>query len=97
MELAILTVQKFVNEHLKKGYIKPSKSQQTLPVFFVEKKNGGKQMVMDYQKLNKQTVKNNYSLPLIMELVDSMGSKRVFTKMNLRWGYNNVWIKKGDE
>jgi len=90
-------VQKFVNEHLKKGSIKPSKSQQTLPVFFVEKKNGGKQMVMDYQKLNKQTVKNNYSLPLIMELVDSMGSKRVFTKMNLRWGYNNVWIKKGDE
>ena len=35
-------VQKFVNEHLKKGYIKLSKSQQTLPVFFVEKKDGGK-------------------------------------------------------
>jgi len=90
-------VQGFVEEHLKKGYIRPSKSQQTSPVFFVEKKNGGKQMVMDYCRLNKQTVKNNYPLPLITELVDNMGSKQVFTKMDLRWGYNNVRIKEGDE
>jgi len=68
-------VQKFVNEHLKKGYIQPSKSQQTSPVFFVGKKDGGKRMVMDYRRLNKQTVKNNYPLPLITELVDNMGSK----------------------
>jgi len=88
-------VQKFVDEHLKKGYIRPSKSPQTSPVFFVGKKDGGKRMVMDYRRLNKQTVKNNYPLPLIMDLVDSMGNKRVFTKMDLRWGYNNVRIKKG--
>jgi len=90
-------VQKFVNENLKKGYIRPSKLPQTSPVFFVGKKNRGKCMVMDYHRLNKQTVKNNYPLPLITDLVDSMGNKRVFTKMNLRWGYNNVRIKKGDE
>jgi len=90
-------VQKFVEEHLKKGYIRPSKSQQTSPVFFVGKKDGGKRMVMDYRKLNKQTVKNNYPLPLITELVDAMGNKRVFTKMDLRWGYNNVRIKEGEE
>jgi len=77
-------VQKFVDEHLKKGYIRPLKSQQMLPVFFIGKKNGGKRMVMDYRKLNKQTVKNNYPLPLITELVDNMGSKQVFTKMDLR-------------
>jgi len=76
-------VQKFIEEHLKKGYIRPSKSQQTSPVFFVGKKDGGKRMVTDYQKLNKQMVKNNYPLPLIMELVDAMGNKRVFTKMDL--------------
>ena len=90
-------VQKFVDKHLKKGYIRPSKSEQTLPVFFVEKKDGGKHMVMDYCKLNRQTIKNNYPLPLITELVDNMGSKRVFTKMDLQWGYNNVRIKEGDE
>ena len=76
-------VQKFVNEHLKKGYIRPFKSQQTSPVFFVGKKDGGRRIVMDYCKLNKQIVKNNYLLPLITELVDNMSSKRVFTKMDL--------------
>jgi len=54
-------------------------------------------MVMDYRRLNKQTIKNNYPLPLITDLVDSMGNKRVFTKIDLQWGYNNVRIKEGDE
>jgi len=54
-------------------------------------------MVMDYWKMNKQTVKNNYPLPLITDLVDTMGNKRVFTKMDLQWGYNNVRIKEEDE
>jgi len=42
-------------------------------------------------------VKNNYLLPLITELIDNMGNKKVFTKMDLRWGFNNVRIKEGDE
>ena len=58
-------VQKFIDEHLKKGHIRPSKSQQTSPVFFIGKKDGGKRMVMDYRKLNRQMVKNNYPLPLL--------------------------------
>ena len=77
-------VQKFVNEHLKKGYIKPKKLPQTFPVFFVGKKDRGKHMVMDYRRLNKQIVKNNYLLLLITDLIDSMGNKRIFTKMDLR-------------
>ena len=52
---------------------------------------------MDYHSLNDQTVKNNYPLPLITDLIDNMGSKRVFTKMDLWWGFNNVRIKEGDE
>lgn len=47
--------------------------------------------------MDKGTVKNSYPLPLISELIDSMGTKKVFTKMDIRWGYNNVRIKKGDE
>ena len=68
-------VQKFVDKHLKKGYIRPSKLQQTSLVFFTGKKNGGKRMVMNYHKLNRQTIKNNYPLPLITELVDNIESK----------------------
>ena len=82
---------------MRKGYIRPSKSPQTSPVFFVGKKDGSKRMVMDYHNLNDQTIKNNYPLPLITELIDNMESKKVFTKMDLRWGFNNVRIKEGDE
>jgi len=39
---------------------------------------------MDYHSLNNQTVKNNYSLPLIIKLIDNMGGKKVFTKIDLR-------------
>jgi len=86
-----------MEDQLRKGYIRPSKSLQISPVFFVGKKDGSKRMVMDYCNLNSQTVKNNYPLPLITELIDNMGSKRVFTKMDLRWGFNNVRIKERDE
>jgi len=82
---------------LRKGYIRPSKSPQTSPVFFVGKKNRNKQMVIDYCNLNDQIVKNNYPLPLITELIDNIGSKKVFTKMDLRWGFNNIRIKERDE
>ena len=90
-------VQNFVNDQLRKGYIRPSKSPQISPVFFVGKKDGSKRMVMDYHNLNDQTVKNNYPLLLITDLIDNMGSKRVFTKMNLWWGFNNVRIKAEDK
>jgi len=90
-------VQDFVEDQLRKGYIRPSKSPQTSPVFFVGKKDRSKRMVMDYRNLNSQTVKNNYLLPLITKLIDNMGSKKVFTKMDLRWEFNNVRIKEGDE
>jgi len=90
-------VQNFMEDQLRKGYIRPSKSPQTSPVFFVGKKDGSKQMVMDYCNLNNQTVKNNYPLLLITELIDNMDSKKVFTKMDLRWGFNNMRIKEEDE
>jgi len=42
-------------------------------------------------------IKNNYPLPLISDVVENIGTKKVFTKMDLRWGYNNVQIKEGNE
>ena len=49
-------VQEFVKDQLRKGYIRPSKSLQTSPVFFVPKKDGKKRMVQDYQYLNSWTI-----------------------------------------
>ena len=41
-------------------------------------------------------MKNNYPLPLISDVIKNLSTK-VFTKMDLRWGYNNVRIKEGNE
>ena len=90
-------VREFVKEQLRKGYIRPSKSPQTVPVFFVRKKDGKKRMVQDYRYLNEWTIKNNYPLPLISDVLENIGTKKLFTKMDLRWGYNNVRIKEGNE
>jgi len=90
-------VRKFVREQLRKGYIQPLKSPQTALVFFVGKKNGKKRMVQDYRYLNEWTIKNNYPLPLISNVLENIGTKKLFTKMDLRWEYNNIRIKEEDE
>ena len=91
-------LEKFLNENLRKGYIRPSKSPQTSPFFFVPKPDAtGLRPCQDYRNLNSHTIKNNYPLPLISELIDKLRGSKIFTKLDLRWGYNNLRIKEGDE
>ena len=90
-------VKAFLDDQLAKGYIRPSISPQTSPVFFVPKKDGKKRIIQDYRYVNEYTIKNNYPLPLISQLVDKLKGCKLFTKMDLRWGYNNIWVKEGDE
>jgi len=90
-------VREFIREQLRKRYIWLSKSPQMAPVFFVGKKDGKKRMVQDYRYLNEWTIKNNYPLPLISDVLENIRIKKVFMKIDLRWGYNNVRIKEGDE
>jgi len=54
-------------------------------------------MVWDYRYLNEWTVKNDYPLLLISDIIENINTKKVFTKMDLRWGYNNIQIKEEDE
>ena len=68
-----------------------------MPVFFVENKDRKKRMVQNYRYLNKWTIKNNYPLPLISDVLENIGIKKLFIKMDLRWGYNNVRIKEEDK
>jgi len=36
-------------------------------------------------------------LPLINEVIDKLKDAKYFNKLDLIWGYNNVWIKEGNE
>ena len=77
-------VREFIREQLRKEYIRLSKSPQMVLVFFIGKKDGKKRMVQDYRYLNKWMIKNNYPLPLISDILENIGTKKVFTKMDLR-------------
>ena len=87
----------FLDENLKSGRIKPSKSPMASPVFFIKKKDGTLRLVQDYRKLNDMTIKNAYPLPLISDIISKLKKAKYFTKLDVRWGYNNVRIKDGDE
>jgi len=88
----------FLEENLRSGCIRPSKSSFASAFFFVKKKDDGRlRPVQDYRQLNAITLKNRYPLPLISELVNKLKGAKYFTKLDIRWGYNNVRIKEGDE
>src|SRR5277367_4402951 len=90
-------LQDFIDDNLQKGYIRPSKSPMASPFFFVDKKDGKLRPCQDYRTLNEGTIKNTYPLPLISELIDQLKGSKYFTKLDIRWGYNNVRIKDGDQ
>jgi len=66
-------------------------------MFFIKKKDGLLRLVQDYCALNTVTVKNRYPFLLISKLISQLCGARYFTKLNVRWGFNNVRIKPGDE
>ena len=90
-------LEEFIWEQYAKGYIRPSKSPYVSPFFFIKKRDGKLRPVQDYRHLNSHTIKNQYPLPLIANLMNSFTGAHIFTKLDIRWGYNNVRIKEGDE
>ncbi|QRW26807.1 Retrotransposable element Tf2 protein [Rhizoctonia solani] len=91
------TLKDWLRDKLKAGKIRPSKSSISSPVMFVPKKDGSCQLVVDYRCLNNRTKKNMYPLPRPNNLMAQLRGAKVFTKLDLRWGYNNVQVKEGDE
>jgi hypothetical protein len=91
-------MNKFLDENLAKGYIRPSKSPMASPFFFVAKKDVlALRPCQDYRYLNEGTIKNSYPLPLVRDLLDKLKGAQWFTKLDIRWGYHNVRIKEGDK
>ena len=87
----------FINKQLAKEHIRLSISPYASSFFFIKKKDGKLHPVQDYQGVNKWTVHNQYPLPLITSLIRNLGGALLYTKLDIRWGYNNVHIKEGDK
>ena len=86
-------LDKFLTEHITKGYLVPSKSPMASPVFFIKKKDGKLRLVQDYRRLNKITIKNRYPLPLAADIINQLTKAQYFTKFDVRWGYHNIRIR----
>ena len=81
---------------LEAGYIRPSLSPWGAPVLFAPKKDGGLRMCIDYRGLNKLTIRNQYPLPRIDDLLDRLRDAKIFTKFDLTNGYHQLRIRESD-
>ena len=91
-------LEKFLAKELELGRIKEGPSPYTSPVYFINKKDSEeKQIIMDYCEVNKWTIRDNNPLPNIREALENLRNKTLFSKFDIRWGYNNIRIAKKDQ
>jgi hypothetical protein len=93
-ELAELKTQ--LQDLLDKGYIGPSSSPWGCRALFVKKKDGSLRFCVDYRPLNAVTIKNKYPIRSIDVLFDQLAGVKVFSKIDLRSGYNQIKIRPCD-
>ncbi len=87
----------YVDEHVKKGFIRRSTSPAASPILFVKKKTGELRLCVDYRGLNSITKKNRYPLPHIDDLLDRTQGCKLFTVIDLKNAFNLIRIREGDE
>ena len=76
-----------VQDMLDNGIIRESNSCYSSPVVMVKKANGDFRFAIDYRKLNSQTVTMNYPLPQFGDVLDILGSAKLFSVVDLKSGF----------
>ena len=87
-------VEAMIDEMLKFNIISKSKSPWSSPIVIIKKKDGSKRFCVDYRKLNKITIKDNFPVPLIEETLDSLHGSCFFTTLDLASGYWQMKMSK---
>ena len=85
--------RKYLNENLKKKFIRKSQLLTKYSILFVFKKNETLRLCVDYRKLNEIIIKNRYSLSNINELQNKLSKTIYFTKLNFKGAYNLIRMK----
>ena len=80
-------VDKLIDDMMQNKIISKSDSPWASPIVLVKKKDGSDRFCVDYRKLNKITIKDNYPVPIIQETLDSLMGASWFTTLDLRSGY----------
>jgi hypothetical protein len=87
-----IALKEYIEDGLKRGTLRHSEAPDACSFFFIDKKDGKLCPVQDYHPLNAITRKNVAPIPLIPELIDKLLGAQFFTKLDIRWGYNNIRI-----
>jgi len=93
----LLAVKQYVDEHLAKGFIRPSSSPYAAPVLLVRKSGGGLRLCIDYRALNAITIKNRYPIPLVQETLNRFVHATHYTTLDVISAFNRIRVKEGDE
>src|SRR3989440_8838940 len=97
-EKELKVLREYLDESLRKRWIRESSSSASMPILFVPKGDDGDlQLCIDYRGLNSVTIKNRYPLPLVGEIMDRLSKAKVFTKLDLCNAYYRIRIREGDE
>jgi hypothetical protein len=97
LPIQLKALQEYIEENLKKGFIRKSSLPAGYPILFAPKKDRTLRLYVDYRQLNNITIKNRYPLPLTSEIQERLYSTKIFTKLDLYRVYNLIYIAKGEE
>uniref|UniRef100_A0A2A4JH77 CCHC-type domain-containing protein n=1 Tax=Heliothis virescens TaxID=7102 RepID=A0A2A4JH77_HELVI len=80
-------VEEQVDDWLQKGIIQVSYSEYSSPLVLVKKKDGSTRICVDYRLLNKKIVKDEFPLPIIEDLIDSLKGAKIYSVLDLKNGF----------
>jgi hypothetical protein len=96
-------MQEWLEKEEKLKRVAQEESNYVSPVYFRDKKQEDgtpspeKRIIMDYWKINAHTIHDHNPLPNIQEAIERLHGKTLFSKFDIRWGYNNIRLAKEDQ